>query len=315
MAISTQLSADFAQQPAGRECASLYDRDKRVLSGLISLYRPRLGGFVVLLSYIVVMFLIYAGWQQRPEWPMTAESGTGYALGIIGGSLMLLLMLYPLSKHFRVLRRIGSTRFWFRVHMLFGVLGPVCVLFHSGFQLGSLNSNIALFCMLIVATSGLIGRYLYTKIHHGLYGRKASLQELQQHSRLIGDALVEKLQKTPWVLERIQRFETSVSKQSLSLIGSLWTLLSLGIRTWLLYLIFRLASDAKKYSISEDYTLNRRYKNHLNRHIGAHLSSIRKVAEFRFYERFFAVWHVLHYPLFIMLLVSGVVHVIAVHMY
>jgi hypothetical protein len=261
------------------------------------------------------MFLIYAGWQQRPEWPLTAESGYGYALGIIGGSLMLLLMLYPLRKHLRIMRRMGSTKYWFRIHMLFGVLGPVCILFHTGFQLGSLNSNVALFCMLVVATSGLIGRYFYTRIHHGLYGRKASLQELQQHSRLIGDALVEKLKTTPWILERIQRFETSVSRQSTSLIGSLWTLLSLGLRTWLLYLIFRSSSDAKRYSLSNDYTLNRRYRTHLNRHIGAHLASIRKVAEFHFYERFFAIWHVVHYPLFLMLVVSGVVHVIAVHMY
>ncbi|MEA2093966.1 MAG: hypothetical protein U9P11_05310 [Pseudomonadota bacterium] len=315
MAISTQLGADFAQPVADKKCSPRNEPDKRVLTGLISLYRPRLGGFVVLLAYVLVMFLIYAGWQQRPEWPMTAESGPGYALGIIGGTLMLLLMLYPLRKHLRFMRKLGPTKYWFRTHMLFGVLGPVCILFHSGFQLGSLNSNIALFCMLIVASSGLVGRYFYTRIHHGLYGRKASLQELQQHSHVIGDALVEKLKTAPWILERIQRFEKCVSTQSTSLIGSLWTLLSLGIRTWLLYLLFRFVSDAKKYSLSNDYTLNRRYKTHLKRHIGAHLASIRKVAEFHFYERFFAIWHVLHYPLFLMLVVSGVVHVIAVHMY
>lgn len=33
--------------------------------------------------------------------------------------------------------------------------------------------------MVIVALSGLVGRYFYTKIHHGLYGRKASLKELR----------------------------------------------------------------------------------------------------------------------------------------
>jgi hypothetical protein len=315
MAIATQLSADFAQQVTDKERSPRDKHDKRVLTGLISLYRPRFNGFLVLVAYLLVMFLIYAGWQQRPEWPMTAESGSGYALGIIGGSLMLLLMLYPLRKHLRFMRKLGPTKYWFRTHMLFGVLGPVCILFHSGFQLGSLNSNIALFCMLIVASSGLVGRYFYIRIHHGLYGRKATLQELQQHSRLIGEALIEKLTTIPWILERIQRFEKSVSKQSTSLIGSLWTLLSLGIRTWLLYLLFRFASDAKRYSLSNDYTLNRRYRTHLNRHIGAHLASIRKVAEFRFYERFFAIWHVLHYPLFLMLVVSGIVHVIAVHMY
>ena len=315
MAIATQLSADFAQKVTGTERSTRNEHDKHVLTGLISLYRPRVSGFLVLVAYSFVSFLIFAGWQQRPEWPLTAESGTGYTLGIIGGSLMLLLMLYPLRKHLRFMRRMGPTKYWFRIHMLFGVLGPVCILFHSGFQLGSLNSNVALFCMLIVASSGLVGRYFYTRIHNGLYGRKASLRELQQHSRLIGESLVEKLKTTPWILKRIQHFEMRVSMQSRSLIGSLWTLLSLGIRTWLLYLLFISASDAKRYSLKKDYTVKRRYRVQLNRHIGAHLASIRKVAEFRFYERFFAIWHVVHYPLFLMLGVSGIVHVIAVHMY
>ena len=46
-----------------------------------------------------------------------------------------------------------------------------------------------------------------------------------------------------------------------------------------------------------------------------HLGTVRKIAGFSFYERLFSLWHVLHLPLFIMLLVSGVVHVYAVHMY
>jgi hypothetical protein len=53
----------------------------------------------------------------------------------------------------------------------------------------------------------------------------------------------------------------------------------------------------------------------LLRHIGAQLESVRKVTEFHFYERLFAIWHVLHFPLFLMLVLSGIVHVIAVHMY
>ena len=47
----------------------------------------------------------------------------------------------------------------------------------------------------------------------------------------------------------------------------------------------------------------------------ARLESIRKIAEFNFYERLFSIWHLLHFPLFLMLIVSGIVHGIAVHMY
>jgi hypothetical protein len=39
------------------------------------------------------------------------------------------------------------------------------------------------------------------------------------------------------------------------------------------------------------------------------------VAEYRVYERLFSLWHVLHLPLFFMLLAAGIVHVIAVHVY
>jgi hypothetical protein len=272
---------------------------------LISLYRLRTSGFLVLLSYLLVAFLIYAGWQQRMEWPLSAEFGIGYALGIVGGSLMLLLLLYPVRKHSRLMRNFGPVKYWFKAHMLFGVLGPLCILFHSGFQLGSLNSNTALFCMLIVATSGLVGRYFYTRIHHGLYGRKATLHELQQHAAMLKESLSEQLAHAPALLERVTAFEASVSRQPHNLLVSFLTLLLLGLRTWFVYLTVTITPISRHAA----------YNRHLVRHIGAHLASIRKVAEFHFYERLFAIWHVLHFPLFLMLIISGVIHVIAVHMY
>jgi hypothetical protein len=272
---------------------------------LVSLYQLRAGGFLVLLSYFLVMVLIYAGWQRRMDWPLSAESGLGYALGIVGGSLMLLLLLYPVRKRGRLLRNFGPTKYWFKAHMLFGVLGPLCILFHSGFKLGSLNSNVALLCMLLVASSGLVGRYFYTRIHHGLYGRKATLQELQQHSALLKQSLSEQLQQTPVLLDRVTAFEAGVASQPRNLLASFVTLLSLGVRTWFVYLTVALTP----------ITRHAPYKRQLVRHIGAHLASIRKVAEFHFYERLFAIWHVLHLPLFLILIASGVIHVIVVHMY
>ena len=51
--------------------------------------------------WIVVAGALYFGWVIRDEGYITAEAGLGYALGIIGGSLMLLLLLYPLRKRLR----------------------------------------------------------------------------------------------------------------------------------------------------------------------------------------------------------------------
>ncbi len=127
----------------------------------------------------VCLILLIAGWSAQTERYISPKRGMGYALGIIGGSLMLLLLLYSLRKRWSWLRFLGPTPSWFRAHMVLGILGPLCILYHSNFSTGATNSNVALFCMLTVAGSGLVGRYIYAHIHHGLYGRKLQLDELR----------------------------------------------------------------------------------------------------------------------------------------
>ena len=48
---------------------------------------------------------------------------------------------------------------------------------------------------------------------------------------------------------------------------------------------------------------------------GSRLMAARRVAEFEASERLFAAWHILHLPLFFILVIVGIVHVIAVHVY
>lgn len=108
---------------------------------------------------------VYAGWRLPTERYITPERGWGYALGIVGGSCMVLLLLYSARKRIAWLRPLGPTGRWFEIHMLLGVVGPLCILFHSNFNLGAVNSNVALLCMLTVAGSGFIGRYLYARMH------------------------------------------------------------------------------------------------------------------------------------------------------
>jgi uncharacterized membrane protein YdcZ (DUF606 family) len=131
-----------------------------------------------MLGYLLAILITYFGWIGRTERNITAEEGLGYILGIVGASLMAALLLYPLRKRVRFLRFLGTTKRWFFWHMVLGIIGPILILFHSNFALGSLNSRISLYCMLLVSGSGLIGRYLYSHIHNGLYGRKTTLRSL-----------------------------------------------------------------------------------------------------------------------------------------
>jgi hypothetical protein len=46
-----------------------------------------------------------------------------------------------------------------------------------------------------------------------------------------------------------------------------------------------------------------------------HLAAVRKAAAFEFYDRLFGLWHVLHLPLFIILIFAASIHVVAAHLY
>ena len=100
------------------------------------------------------------GWSRRDEFYVVPDEGLGYALGILGLALMLLLLLYSLRKRWSLLRDALPIRHWFHVHMALGILGPTAILYHSNFHLGSLNANVALVCMLVVSASGFVGRLI-----------------------------------------------------------------------------------------------------------------------------------------------------------
>jgi hypothetical protein len=207
---------------------------------------------------------------------------------------------------------------WFRAHMVLGVLGPVLVLFHSNFKTGATNSNVALACMLLVSGSGLFGRYFYTKIHHGLYGNRATLDELR--------TAAERLQKQsttvqflPDLVARLTQAEQQMMRVSgtpgLNLISPLILApMSLIARMRLRSYIWHELAQAAKASLT--LSQHRRRLTWLaNDYVGRRLGAASRVATFHAYERLFSLWHVLHLPLFFMLIIAGIVHVIAVHVY
>jgi len=270
-------------------------------------------------GFIALVVVLYLGWSMPTERYITPTRGVGYALGIIGGSLMLLLLVYSARKHFKWLRFLGPTPAWFRFHMVLGIAGPLCILFHSNFTTGATNSNVALFCMLTVAGSGFIGRYLYAHIHHGLYGRKLELGELQAGAAGLRD-LSGSVSFLPDLVARLEVAEQRLlgCGPRLSLLGFLKPLVvrlaSMNAR-WQLHRYIRrgLRASARKSAVVASES--KRLRRTANAYIDRRLAATRRVAEFQGYERLFSLWHALHIPLIFMLIIAAVVHVIAVNVY
>jgi len=289
-------------------------------SGLI----PSRSSLPTALLTFVVLLTLYSGWQIRNEYLLSAEFGLGYALGITGGIMMLLLLIYPLRKRFyHSSLFIFSTKNWFRLHMALGIVGPLLVLYHCNFSLGSTNSNVALGSMLLMVTSGLIGRFIYSKIHYGLYGSHAQLKELQAHKLLAQKQLNEDqndefLFITDQLKNQLQAFEQTVLKPR-GLLERFFCIVTLGLTTRRGYfsLVRRLQKDQQQNSnfLQLPAREKHRHLKPVRRHIAAYLSTVRKIAGLSFYERLFSLWHMLHLPIFFMLIITGFIHVYAVHVY
>jgi len=261
---------------------------------------------------ISVIATLLFGWANRDDNYLTAENGIGYALGIIGGSLMLLVILYPLSKRLPLLSRWIAVRYWFFVHMLFGIVGPVMILFHANFQIGSANSTIALISMLVVAFSGLIARYIYTHIHHGLYGGRITLDELKHELETKHTALFRLYEMDEKLKQRITRMETKALSDYNDVGTSLVYVLSIGIDAHRLkHRSMRMVKKSKKDGSAPAELDHKITENFIRRYTIA----LRRIAHFRLFERLFSLWHVMHMPLFIMMIITAVVHIFAVHLY
>jgi len=272
-----------------------------------------------LVLFALVAALVALGLRMRDAQVLTPEHGLGYALGIVGGTTMLLLLMYPLRKRFRFLFGIGPVRHWFRLHMVLGIGGPLLILFHANFSLGSLNSNIALAAMLLVAGSGLVGRFLYTRIHTSLYGHRASLERLRLDSEDTRRRLAPLLAASPDSEARLQRYEALALAPTQGIVSSIARALRLAVRTrWEAFRLSRqLGGVMRELSGKRGWSARERRarKRRLRVHLLTHLSLTRRIAELALYERLFSWWHVLHLPLFVLLFVSAVAHIWAVHAY
>ncbi|MDH3325548.1 MAG: transcriptional regulator [Gammaproteobacteria bacterium] len=263
---------------------------------------------------------IYYGWSIREEEIFAAEMGWGYSLGIIGGVMMLVLMLYPLRKHAKFMRNLGQVRYWFRLHMALGILGPVAVLYHANFDLGSINSNVALISMLVVACSGVIGRFVYSKIHHGLYGRKATFDELcvELNQAKEKNDLFFSVSSDELMLPLVQ-FEKKYVAMTGNLFFGVMLLPFLPLFSFLSHMKFKrkIKTEIEKLESKEGMVIGqlKPISTTLNGYSKKYLLNTSRMIEFIVYERIFSLWHTLHLPLFIIMVSTGLFHVYAVHMY
>jgi hypothetical protein len=272
--------------------------------------RKLAGWLYKVVSLGLIVTLMWLGWKIAYGNYYKPGVGLGYNLGLAGGLMMLTLLLYSARKHLTFMQGLGKLKHWFRIHMMLGVLGPILVIFHTTFRLGSINASIAFYCMLLVAGSGLVGRFVYTRIHKGLYGSRSTL--IDAYDDLAGSSgdIKSKLHFFPKVEKKLKRFEYMALEQKRSFMAGIWLFFTFDIRRMVLtwqcrrYIKHKMRAERLRDVADEASVL-----------VGQYLTRIQTVAQFKKFEQIFSAWHVLHIPLMYMMVATAIFHVIWVHMY
>lgn len=247
-----------------------------------------------------------------------AGSDFAYWLGIVGGTMMLLQFFYSIRKHFRWARGLGSMRFWLVTHVICGIGGPLVILFHSTFSTKSLNGQIAFYTMIIVTLSGIAGRYVYVRIHHGLSGRRSTLREIQNRLESEENNVRPVHALAPKVVDMLHAFH-SRSFAPVSPAARTLRFLTIGVQAASTRRRCRRALRPEMKSIARQQGWRQEQMNHhwhlACREINSYTRAVQAAAQFSAWEKLFRLWHLAHIPLLFLLVLSSVAHIIAVHMY
>ena len=272
---------------------------------------------IVLLIVAVITAFITYGYLQWDDINFQREIDFHYNMGLVGGIMMLIVMTYAFRKRIKFMRNLGHIESWYYFHLFGGVLGPILILFHTDFTFQSINAIVAFVAMSLVVISGIFGRCIYTRIGYGLHRKLLAIKDTEQ-------SLIDSLRSHQ--SEAVEVIERRLSKFALASLAGPRSILRLPLR----FIAIRTAAATCYVRASEDLTLMLQniaqqdgwnmqdYKMRLSeekRLLRDHINAVVEIARVHLFERLLVRWRVLHIPLLYILLITGLVHVLAVHMY
>jgi hypothetical protein len=292
----------------------------RVASALAPQVQTKRGSAFEVYAFPVFLLMIVgvlaAGWVFKDRLGIEAEEGVGYWLGIAGIGCVGVLLIYPLRKRIPGLSFLGSVPDWFHFHMSLGLLAPTLILFHAGFRTGSVNAAIALVSMLVVAGSGLLGRMLYVRIHRDLAGKRAEVRAMAEDTGLLRQTLIGDFADVADIADQL---EATLHKPRSNVLSAFGYAVSSSARITIARRRMLAALKRGAGRVSSVKPGGRAAVKRLRRDgatlVRAYCRQLKHAAYLTFFERLFALWHIVHMPLFMLMVVAAGIHIVAVHLY
>ena len=247
---------------------------------------------------------------DRPDSPLhevLRPSGRlGHPFAWLGSALMLAgVLLYSTRKRLGLLRGRGPMRTWLNLHIYLCLSGPFLVALHTAGKLRGLGVY-SFWSMVIVAASGIIGRWIYQQFPRTIKGELMSLEDIKSEQAERRERLASEFRLAPSHLAAID----ALTERSVGHVGQ-------GAGAGLRALPRLLADDLARPFRVAGLRRRLRRERHLARRearavfdlIGRQVATARKVAFLDTFRSLFGYWHVVHLVFFAAMLVLLVLHV------
>jgi hypothetical protein len=247
---------------------------------------------------------------DRPDsaWHRTLQpaGSLGHPFGWIGAGLMLVgVALYSGRKRIIALRGRGPMRTWLNLHIYLCLTGPFLVALHTAGKLSGLGVY-SFWSMVVVAASGIVGRWLYQQFPRTAHGDAMTLQELKAEREAVHERLAGEFGLGPAVLGEIEE----IAQRG---VGRIRSRAGQGLLAAPLLLVDDLTRPVQvarlRRLLRRERKLPRREAETVISLLEREAGAARRLAFFDTFRTLFAYWHVVHLVFFAAMLVLLVMHV------
>ncbi len=242
---------------------------------------------------------------RSPQHSLLRPSGfVGRSLGIVGLAMFAIMFLYPLRKRLSFLSGWGTTKNWLDYHIVLGVIAPMLITFHASFKLMNGIAGAAYWIMIVVALSGIIGRYLYSSIPRRIDEAEMTMDEMRQLSddlatQIEGQGVFSAEELRPlFEMPPIERV------QAMPLWRALVVILSLDVRRTAQLVRLRWRHGSKSQDHEEFVRVLAAIKKQA--------SLVKNIVFLSRLSQMFQLWHVIHRPFSYSFAALALLHIIVV---
>lgn len=231
----------------------------------------------------------------------------GQSAGILALLVFVFLWLYPLRKKWKALAFTGSVGKWLDVHVTSALILPLLLALHAAWHSDGVI-GLGLVAMLVVIASGIVGRYLYTRIPRTRSGVELTRDEVATQRR----ELVERLATTTGLPTDAVEGALDLDPERAaheSPLRVLRHLLTNDLMRWRRTRALRLRWAALAPG---SRPLSREALRDAVRLAGREISLAQQTRMLEATHRVFRYWHVAHRPFAVTALVAVVIHVVVV---